>query len=235
MLTISSVQIKLVIKSSKILLPLFILLQVYFANDSVPELLCRKTYNPPTIDGVLNDWCWREAHGVTDFLLISGQGLAKELTYAYVLYDNYNLYIAFICLESRMDLIKVENFERDGFVWEDDCVEVFMDTGHNHKNYYHIIANIAGIRYDEKDGRLRPQSWDGDWQVAVVRYNDRWTAEIAIPFYSMNLLTPMPGEVWGFNLNREEWRVPEISSWAPTWFSFHEPEHFGHLIFEPES
>jgi len=208
--------------------------QYSIANDSVPELLCRRTYYPPVIDGILNEPCWREAHGVTNFLQLNGQGLAKEQTYAYVLYDTRTLYISFICQESRMDLVNIVNFERDGIVWDDDCIEVFMDPDLDHKTYFHIISNMAGIRYDEI-GRFRPQSWDGDWQVAIAKYNDRWTVEIAIPFSSMNLTTPMPGEVWGFNLNREEWRLTEMSGWAPTWFHFHEPEHFGHLIFEPES
>lgn len=215
-------------------LPFCLAVIITSANDSVPEILCRKTYNPPVIDGILSDVAWREAYGVTNFSLLAGQGFATEKTYAYVLYDNYNLYIAFICFESRLDLVTLKNFNRDGFIWEDDCVEVFMDTNHNHKTYFHIITNIAGIRYDEI-GRLCPWAWDGDWQVAIAKYNDRWTVEIAIPFSAMNLSTPLPGEVWGFNLNREEWRLMEMSSWAPTWFSFHEPEHFGHLIFEPES
>jgi hypothetical protein len=168
-------------------------------------------------------------------LLINGEGLATDQTYAYTLYDTRNLYIAFICIESRMDLVNVVTFVRDGIVWEDDCVEVFMDTNHDHKTYYHIISNIAAIRYDEIDGMLRPWSWDGDWQVAIAKYNDRWTVEIAIPFSCMNINTPMPGEIWGFNLNREEWRLTEMSGWSPTWYLFHEPNNYGHLIFEPES
>ncbi|MFB0509715.1 MAG: sugar-binding protein [bacterium] len=211
-----------------------ITLQICLANDNVPELLCRKTYNPPMIDGILDDPGWREAYGVTDFILLAGEGLAKEQSFAYTLYDNQNLYVAFICMESRMDLINIETFLRDGFVWYDDCIEVFMDTEHNHTRYYHIISNLAEIRYDEI-GMLRPWSWDGDWQVAIAKYKDRWTVEIAITFSSMNLKTPMPGEIWGFNLNREEWRLTEMSGWSPTRFDFHEPNNFGHLIFEPES
>lgn len=213
---------------------LFITVFNCFANGNVPELLCRKTYDPPIIDGVLDDPSWREAHGVTGFSLLRGEGLAKEQTYAFVLYDNSYLYVAFICLESRPDLITVRNFERDGAVWLDDCVEVFIDTNHDHLTYFHIIANIAEVSYDEI-GRLQPWTWNCDWQVFVTRYEDRWTVEIAIPFWCMNMETPRPGEIWGFNLNREEWRLGEKSGWAPTWNLFHEPYHFGHLIFEPES
>jgi hypothetical protein len=121
-----------------------------------------------------------------------------------------------------------------GFVWEDDCIEVFMDTKHDHEKYFHVISNIAGVRFDAI-GRWPPLNWDGDWQVAIAKYKDRWIVEIAIPFSCMNIKTPMPGEVWGFNLNREERRLTEMSGWSPTWYIFHEPKHFGHLIFEPES
>lgn len=204
------------------------------ANGNAPELYCRRTYDLPVIDGVLDDPCWRDAHGVTGFSLLRGEGLSKKQTHAFVLHDDSCLYVAFICLEPRMNLVRARTFERDGPVWTDDCVEVFVDTDHDHITYYHIIANIAAIRYDET-GQLQPWVWDCDWKVCVVRYEDRWTAEIAIPFSCMNVETPRPGEVWGFNLNREEWGLIEKSGWAPTWYLFHEPYQFGHLIFEPES
>ncbi len=218
-----------------ILLPLlFIDVFSCLANGDVPDLFCRRTYEPPIIDGVLDDPCWRDAHGITGFSLLKGEGLAKEQTYGFVLHDHSHLYVAFLCLESRMDSAIAEIFERDGAVWADDCVEVFMDIDHDHVDYYHIIASIGEVRYDEI-GRVQPWTWDCNWQVSVARYEDRWTVEIAIPFWCMDVGTPRPGEVWGFNLNREQWRSKEFSGWTATWNFFHEPHHFGHLIFEPES
>ena len=205
-----------------------------FANGNVPEIFCRKTFDLPLVDGVLDDPCWREAHGVTGFSLLRGEGLATKQTYSFVLYDNWRLYVGFICLESRMDLVYANVFVRDGLVWHDDCVEVFMDTDHDHTTYFHVIANIAEIRYDEI-GQLQPWTWDCDWQASVCRYEDRWTVEIAIPFACMYIEPPKPGDIWGFNVNREEWNLKERSGWAPTWHDFHEPYRFGHLIFEPES
>ena len=204
------------------------------ANQNVPELLCRRVYESPAIDGVLNDPCWQEAHGVTGFSLLGNGGPAREQTSAYVLYDDSCLYVAFVCLESRMDSLVARCESRDGLVWCDDCVEVFIDTDHDHMRYYHVIANAAGIRYDEI-GRLQPWTWSCDWEVQITKALDRWTVETAIPFWCMSTAVPQPGEIWGFNLNREEYRLGELSGWSPTLNHFHEPYHFGHLVFEPES
>jgi hypothetical protein len=204
------------------------------AHGTVPELFCRKIYAPPTVDGVLGEPCWQEAHAVTGFSLLADEGSAKKQTHAFVLYDDSFLYVGFICQEPEMDQVRSVVRERDGVVWQDDCVEVFIDCDHDHLTYYHIIANVAGTRYDEI-GRLEPWNWDCEWGVAVAAYDSRWTAEIAIPFACFGLTTPRPGETWGFNLNREEWQLMERSGWAPTWDDFHEPHRFGHLIFEPEA
>lgn len=226
-------QVQWNVKQFAVSLTIFIHLFGGRVDGRVPEWFCRKTYNPPIIDGVLDDRCWREAHGVTGFSLLGGEGPATQQTYAFALHDHSYLYVAFVCLESQMDSVVAKVSKRDGAVWTDDCVEVFMDTNHDHSTYCHIIASVAEIRYDEM-GRLQPWTWDCDWSVSTVRYSDRWTAEIAIPFWCMHMETPKPGDIWGFNVNREECRLGELSGWAPTWSLFHEPQYFGHLIFEPE-
>ncbi len=204
------------------------------ADSRVPELFCRRIYDPPELDGVLDDPCWQEAHGVTGFSLLGGKGIALKQTNAFVAHDDSFLYVGFICNEPQMDQLRSTTRERDGVVWQDDCVEIFFDCDHDHLTYYHIIASVAETQYDEI-GRLEPWSWNCDWKVSVATYQSRWTVEIAVPFACMGLKTPRPAEIWGFNLNREEWCLMERSGWAPTRDSFHEPSRFGHLIFEPES
>jgi hypothetical protein len=204
------------------------------ANGGVPELLCRKTYAPPQLDGVLDEPCWHEAHGVTGFALLEDRGFARKQTQAFVLYDDSFLYVGFVCDEPDMDGVRFRPRERDGTVWHDECVEVFIDSDHDHLTYYHIIASISESQYDEM-GRLEPWTWNCSWMVSVAEYPDRWTAELAVPFICLGLETPRPGDSWGFNLNREEWQLKERSGWSPTWRDFHEPDRFGHLIFEPES
>ena len=99
--------------------------------------------------------------------------------------------------------------QRDESVWEDDCVEVFLDTNHDHETYYQLIVNAAGTQGDAvwRDGRLNLK-WDGEWEAKTRQLTDRWNAEIAIPFGTgpvgpRTLFNAKPG-YWGINLCREE-------------------------------
>jgi len=188
----------------------------------------------PVIDGILDDACWLEADVATNFVLLEKQGLATEQTQCMVAYDAENLYIAFRCFETDLSRIRSRCKQRDGEVWHDDCVEVFLDPHHSHHAYFHLITNRIATRFDEV-GPLypRPRSWNADWQVATSAMPWGWSVEIALPFGSLGLTMPAPGTIWGFNSHRQEYRLIERSSWSPTLEGFHEPKNFGHLLFVP--
>ena len=52
-----------------------------------------KINTPPVIDCKLDDPCWQEVSRVGNFILNTGDRLAREQTEAYVAYDNDKLYI----------------------------------------------------------------------------------------------------------------------------------------------
>lgn len=215
---------------------LLLLLQAPLGEYEAPPLRCRLTGERPVIEGILDEACWLDADIATDFALLEGRGRATQQTESMAAYDAENLYIAFRCGESDSSGIRVERTRRDGRVWLDDCVEVFLDPLHDHGTYFHLITNSIATRFDEIGPRYpRPTSWDGDWRVATHVSSTGWAVEIAIPFHSLGLTMPRPGTLWGFNINRQEYRLLERSSWSPTQHSFHEPRNFGHLFFVPES
>ena len=59
-------------------------------------------------------------------------------------YDNANLYIAVRCYENNMDKLSAKITEHDGRVYAEDSFEIFLDTRHDHKTYFHLITNAAG-------------------------------------------------------------------------------------------
>lgn len=199
-----------------------------------PTLRCQRTARPPLIDGILDETCWREADVATHFVLLQELGPATEQTECMVTYDAKNLYMAFRCFESDPGGIRVGCTLRDGEVWLDDCVEVFLDPWHSHHTYFHLITNRIATRFDEV-GPLypRPRSWSADWQVGTRATPSGWNVEIALPFESLGLKMPAPGTQWGFNAHRQEYRLVERSSWSATLEGFHEPKNFGHLFFVP--
>jgi hypothetical protein len=213
-----------------------LVLQAPHEEYGAPRLGCRLTERRPAIDGALDEACWLDADIANGFVLLEGRGPATQQTECMAAYDAENLYVAFRCRETDPSGIRVSGARHDDRIWLDDCVEVFLDTLHDHRNYFHLIINSMATRFDEIGPRYpRPASWDGDWRAATQASSSGWTVEIAIPFRSLGLTMPRPGTIWGFNVNRQEYRLFERSSWSPTQHSFHEPKNFGHLLFIPDS
>jgi len=117
-------------------------------NKSYPVKV-KLAYERPVIDGKLDDECWQDAEKISG-LLILGKELnkAKEQTIARLAYDKENLYLGVICFESKMDMIKDAHKERDGHVFQDDCIEIFLDWEKKGEKYCHIVVNSIGSIYD---------------------------------------------------------------------------------------
>jgi hypothetical protein len=206
-------------------------------EEMLPRLSCRLCATKPVIDGILDEECWRKAEAATGFSLLDHRGKATQQTRCMVAYDRKNLYIAFVCLESDLEGIQTHCHVRDGPIWWDDCVEIFLDVHHTHSSYFHLITNVDGTRFDEVGtvGRPHPNpaSWNAAWKVATAVIPGGWSVEIALPFVTLGVSAPKPGAIWGFNAHRQEYRLIERSSWSETSQSFHEPGNFGHLVFLP--
>lgn len=69
-----------------------------------------------------------------------------------------------------------------------------------------LISN-GGATSDDFD-----LSWDNKWYLAVQRYDDRWTAEIAIPFSTLRYKEG--ATVWNINSFRQDSYLNERSVWA---------------------
>ena len=64
--------------------------------------------------------------------------------------------------------------------------------------------------------------------LAISR--DSWTAEIAVPFRSLGVRMPKPGDVWGINIVRSL-RGKEVTQLFCTHGDNHRPEMFGQVVF----
>ncbi|NLC59369.1 MAG: hypothetical protein GX774_21230 [Armatimonadetes bacterium] len=200
-------------------------------RDARPTLtLVGPAATPPTIDGHLDEECWQSAAQSTGFVLNERPVPAEEQTTVYVTYDQRHLYVAFECLESQMDRLAASVTERDGPVFRDDVVELFLDPNRDRFTYYQFAVNARGTRFDLKgDAAGGNPRWDAPWNAAVARGDDRWWAELAIPFSSLDLHLEKTGSTWGINFAREQQPKGEVSVWSFTGGAFARPDRFGEV------
>jgi hypothetical protein len=197
----------------------------YQALHEPRELEARRIDPPPVIDGMLADEAWSDSARTPQFVKTDNSSVAEQSTTARIGFDDYYLYVAFDCQDTDPAAIAMQATERDGAVYHDDCVELFVDPTGKRESYRHFIVNAAGTVYDE--ATIDP-SWDGWWQAAVQRHPRGWTAELCIPLVALGEVRNS-AEEWAVNFNRHYPRTGELSGWSPTFGAFAAPSHFGVL------
>ena len=192
----------------------------------VEEVLCatcRRTDQPPKIDGTAGDDCWQGAPAIGGFTDVHKQAAARQGTTVRLLYDDSHLYALFECAEAEPDSTIGQIKDDGGEVWRDDSVELFFDINCDRQSYSQFVVNVLGARHPKSP----------DWQAAVGRTQQGWVAEVAIPLEM--LAKAGAGDVWGFNACRNRPARPQAppanSSWAPVDGSYHQPARWGYLVF----
>lgn len=192
---------------------------------------------PPTVDGSLDDACWQRAGRVDDFIpLLHVPGMDATTTVR-ACADEEALYFAFDCQEPTTEELVAKSRARDGSVWEDDSVELFLDTNRDQQTFYQIIVNSRGVFFDQDTGApgLAGPKWDGPITVAARVHPGRWMAEVKLDFAGLRL-AQAKARVWGVNFARTSLRGGRSAySWARVDKGFTEPRNFGRLLlpFDP--
>ena len=112
--------------------------------------------------------------------------------------------------------------EKDGQVYRDDGVELYLDPNNTRISYYWIVVNSAGVRCDAEAsvGMNIDTSWDGEWTSATSRHEDHWVVEIEFPFSTFG--EPAEGIPWLLGLNRCGLGIRQ--SWTDA--TYHSPNSF---------
>jgi hypothetical protein len=193
-------------------------------------LVCRLVDAAPTIDGKGDDAAWANAPEAGGFLNLARGVRAATTTTVRMACDGKRLYALLVCTEPKYGELKAYATERDDQCWEDDAVELFLDTKHDQTTYKHLIINCLGTVQDSDTG---DGLWNADVTTAVVRGRGSWTVEASVSLASLGAEPPKDGTVWGANVCRDRQpQPPETSSWAFVGSSFHNPKRFGTLTFK---
>lgn len=196
----------------------------------LPEVRVPRISAVPVMDGVLNDPAWQMAAVVA--LQYTEMGApAPVRTEVRLAYDDTTLYFAITAEEPEIGALKAKETKRDGPVFYDDSVELFLDPTGKRGVYFQLAANTLGARFDQK--MLTP-AWNAEWQVAVHRDTGSWTMEMSVPFASLGAPPPKAGDTWTANFARNRWVTgkAEYIVWSVPYGSYNRMYRFGSMGFD---
>jgi hypothetical protein len=224
--------------------------------QNLPEYPVYKITSSLTIDGILDDEEWDIADTTTHFVIL-GDAVNKPslVTWAKALWDDDYLYIAFYCQDTN---VWATTTDRDGSLYLEDVVEVYLDPDYDGEYYLEFELNPIETMFDlwldkpwDEGGSGHSEFDFYDISVGsnvygtVANTNDKdsaWTCEMALPFSEMSNVpqggfqNPVVDDLWNFNLyrfDRNSVGDPEAeqTGWSQTSGGQHEPEHFGSILF----
>jgi hypothetical protein len=185
------------------------------------QIAAVKTAAPPVIDGDLSDACWQTAPKAETFVDDQNGVPVEDQTTVYLLYDATYIYIGFRCRDSHPEGIVARETVRDskyqGNYNTEDNVEVQFDPFLTYKGGDRSVfsLNALGTRSAQyAGGRANKVEWQGDWDGAARRTADGWTAEMRIPWKSLNYPTGKPSLDMGIDFTRYQTRTKLGSIWS---------------------
>ncbi len=147
------------------------------------------------VDGDVSKPEWKGAELIDTFLPIKGRGEFGYATELKLLYSDTALYIGATFFQPMAELLAKYD-QDDQPVYNDDCLEVmlFVPAGKG-ENLIHIAVNALGSCWDAVNSR---PVWNvRRRKIAAKRYGDRWTLEMKLPFASLHVERPLPGDFIG--------------------------------------
>jgi len=165
------------------------------------------------LDGFLNEAIWSNAEKADRFLQSEPVEGAEpsEKTEISVAYNSTHLYIGATLHDSDPSGIIGYQKERDASLSTDDRFMIVLDTFQDGRTGYLFEVNPAGLMGDGLLGGRFNKSWDGIWEARVKKTARGWSAEIAIPFSTLNF--DINNESWSINFQRTIRRKNEEIVW----------------------
>ena len=173
-----------------------------------------------TLDGRLDEPAWQAALPIADFIQRepTNGAAATERTEVRILYDRGRLYLGVECFDSEPDRIISVQKQRDQNFDGDDRFMWSLDPYFDGRSGYSFTITPSGAMGDallvvgQRGTAALNVAWDGIWNARVRRHDRGWTAEIVLPFRTINFDPDAPA--WGANFQRTIRRKNEDALWS---------------------
>ena len=189
------------------------------------ELGIKKAHGPILIDGKLDETDWGTAPVATDFFLnYPSDTLAPKFqTEARMTFDDHAVYIGFVCHDDQTPNV-VQSLRRDFDYGSNDNATIVLGPYNDGLNGFWFSISPEGVQLEGtvaaggQEGGGYNSNWDNKWYSKVTRHEDRWIAEIMIPFKSFRYKNG--ANTWDVTFVRKDVKRNETSSWIATPIQF---------------
>jgi hypothetical protein len=172
------------------------------------------------LDGQLTETVWEDADRATEFwqYFPFDSSLAVSRTEVRMVYDEDQLYIAAIVYDDLPGEYVTQSLRRDYRGPASDGFSIVIDPFLDRTNGFFFGINPFGVRREGlianggEQGSDLDLSWDNIWQGEVTQYEDRWVAEMAIPFNTLRFKEGV--DQWGINFYRIDTKYNERAIWS---------------------
>ncbi|MBC8109857.1 MAG: carbohydrate binding family 9 domain-containing protein [Verrucomicrobia bacterium] len=205
------------------------------------HLSAKKTASAILLDGVLDEQMWLQAEVAKDFWqkFPFDSSFAKIKTEARIAYDKDFIYVAITCYHAEnqgLNQYLATTLKRDFEPETNDMAAVYFDTFLDQTNGFAFGTTPYGVQREGlvanggSDGVFA--EWDNKWYLETKRYEDKWIAEMAIPFKSLRFKAG--SQQWRIQFYRQDLKNNEQSTWtkAPRNFGPAVMSFYGDLDFE---
>lgn len=197
----------------------------YSQNQPGAELHIKKAIGSITLDGKLDEADWQTADVADDWYTNFPVDTVRApfQTEARFTFDDEFFYASFVCYDDETPDI-VNSLRRDFNYDLNDNVGFALGPYNDKLNGFFFVITPAGVQMEGTvtGGGTGNDSfstfWDNKWYSKVVRYSDKWIAEMAIPFKSFRYKSNI--REWNISMDRWELKRNRKTSWIQTPIQF---------------
>jgi Domain of unknown function (DUF5916)/Carbohydrate family 9 binding domain-like len=211
-------ELLLTMKRQLLILIFTLLIRQAFAQNPPIEtsVSVDKVKDEIKVDGILDEATWQQADVAKDFYLSYpvDNDFPISQTEVRVAFDDDFLYFGVVCHDPTPGRYIVESLRRDWDWIKTENFSIYIDPFDDRTNGFNFSlspynAQREGLILNSEEVS---SDWDNKWYSEVTNYEDKWVAEIAIPFKTLRYKDNLTN--WNLQFLRNNVKNNERSSWT---------------------
>lgn len=189
------------------------------------------------LDGDLSEPIWTSIDVAKDFKrnFPIDSGYAQSKTEVKVFYSDAGIFVGVICFDKNPQKSIIQSLKRDFLLSNTDAFTITLDPFADLTNGFSFSLSPYNV---QREGLVSgggssgsEATWDNKWFSETKILNDRWTAEMFIPFKTLRYSNKLSS--WKVNFSRTDYKINEKSSWVgiPINFGLETLTFSGNLVF----